>query len=151
MLYIHLDEVRTPRFLMDIDGYFNRNKEKKWFNDPYVKKIIKEIDNTVAVKDEYLESPVFGGISPVQLSTGCKALILAYEVNEVIYATWMGDNCVQLLLDMAEKKDVHIMLRHCLPMPYGIPLKIMFIDTNKIVTNYDDYVTEYYTIIQGGL
>lgn len=151
MLYIHLDEVRTPRFLMDIDGYFNRNKEKKWFNDPYVKKIIKEIDNTVAVKDEYLESPVFGGISPVQLSTGCKALILAYEVNEVIYATRMGDNCVPLLLDMAEKKDVHIMLRHCLPMPYGIPLKIMFIDTNKIVTNYDDYVTEYYTIIQGGL
>ena len=116
-----------------------------------MKKIIKEIDNTVAVKDEYLESPVFGGISPVQLSTGCKALILAYEVNEVIYATRMGDNCVPLLLDMAEKKDVHIMLRHCLPMPYGIPLKIMFIDTNKIVTNYDEYVTEYYTIIQGGL
>ena len=44
--------------------YFNRVKKKEWFNRSDIKQIIKEIDNTIAVKDEYLESPVYGGMSP---------------------------------------------------------------------------------------
>lgn len=38
--------------------HFNVNKEKDWFNRQDIKDVIYEIDKTVAVKDEYLESPV---------------------------------------------------------------------------------------------
>ena len=41
--------------------YFNYHKDRSWFNRDDVRQVIKEIDDTIAVKDEYLESPVFGG------------------------------------------------------------------------------------------
>lgn len=75
MLYIHVGQVERE-CIRTIDPYFNRNKSKDWFNRDDVKRIIKNIDLSVAVKDEYIESPVFGGMSPTKLSTGCKAVIL---------------------------------------------------------------------------
>ena len=44
--------------IKDPNSYFNLHKKKEWFNRPDVKEVIKELDNTIAVKDEYLESPI---------------------------------------------------------------------------------------------
>ena len=95
MLYIHVDEENTKNYIDGVDYFFNTTKQKDWFNDVTVKKIIKDIDNTIAVKDEYLESPIYGGMSPDRLSTGCKALILMLKTDEIIYATRCGDNCAK--------------------------------------------------------
>lgn len=146
MLYVHIDEAKTSNFILDIDNYFNLYKKKEWFNDPYVKKIIKEIDNTIAVKDEYLESPIFGGMSPERLSTGVKGLILLYETDEIIYGTRMGDNCNKFVFEMSNKKDIHVMLHHCMTPEYHAKFKACFVDTGKIVDNYDDFVWTYYDI-----
>ncbi len=40
------------------------------------KQIIHEIDDSTYVTGEYIESPVFGAISPKDLSTGCKAVLI---------------------------------------------------------------------------
>lgn len=98
MLYIHVDRKNTKEYLTAIDYYFNTHKNKDWSNDS------KEIDNTIAVKDEYLESPIFGGMAPERLSTGTKALILMYETDEIVFATRCGDNCAPIILDIAKKK-----------------------------------------------
>ena len=51
MLYIHVGQVERE-CIRTIDPYFNRNKSKDWFNRDDVKKIIKNIDLSIAVKDE---------------------------------------------------------------------------------------------------
>ena len=66
----------TEDCIRNVTGYFNTMKQKAWFNDPFVKSIIKEVDSSDAIKDEYIESPVFGAMSPDRLSCGCKAVIL---------------------------------------------------------------------------
>ena len=77
--------------IRNVTGFFSIYKKKEWFNDKNVKQIIKDIDDTIAVKDEYLESPVFGGMSPDRLSCGCKAVILmqvyenASSIKKVIH------------------------------------------------------------------
>ena len=53
--------------IKDPNSYFNLHKKKDWFNRQDIKEVIKEIDNTIAVKDEYLESPIFGGMAPERL------------------------------------------------------------------------------------
>ena len=146
MLYVHIDEAKTPKFILGIDYYFDLYKKKEWFNDPYVKKMIKEVDNTIAVKDEYLESPIFGGMSPMQLSTGVKGLILMYETDKIIYGTRMGDNCNKFVFEMSNHKDIHVMLHHCMLPPDDAKFKAYFVDTGEFADNYDDFVQTYYRI-----
>ena len=126
--------------------YFNRVKKKEWFNRSDIKQIIKEIDNTIAVKDEYLESPVYGGMSPERLSQGCKGVILLY-INPLcnIYATRCGDNCFPSILRLAEKTDVVITLHHMPRLPLvGYDVEMM--DTRKIVSGYKEMLLEYGSI-----
>lgn len=113
MLKVHVSSDYPSNCIRNVNGYFNLNKKKDWFNNDLVKRIIKEIDNTDAIKDEYLESPVFGAISPDKLSCGCKAVILmAVLDNKIIYATKCGNNCVQMILEVAKFKDVEISLHY---------------------------------------
>lgn len=149
MLYIHVDNDKTKNVIRSVDYYFNSHKKKEWFNDPFVKRIIKEIDNTIAVKDEYMESPVFGGMSPDRLSTGCKALILMYLTDEIVFATRCGDNCAPYILEIAKKKDLHIMLNHCMRFPREIPFDAIFVDSNVKTTNGLEYFKEYYRVRKG--
>jgi Uri superfamily endonuclease len=75
MLYVYVDSVPKD-CIVRVTPYFNLHKEKEWFSDPFVRKVIQEIDRCEVVKDEYIESPIWGGVSPERLSGGCKALIV---------------------------------------------------------------------------
>lgn len=87
------------------NGYFDLYKKKEWLNNEYAKKYIKEIDDSVHVKDEYIESPVYGGISPRDLSSGCKCLIMLAVLDGCnVYASRMGDNCAKFILELAEER-----------------------------------------------
>lgn len=123
-------------------GYFDVNKEKDWFNNELSKKFIKEIDKSIAVKDEYIESPVFGAISPERLSSGCKCLILLSVLDDCnIYASRMGDNCSKYILELAEIKDITITLHHMMMFPEE--MKAIMMDTGKVVNSRGEYVKEY--------
>ena len=110
MLHIYVKEPKS--LIKSVDSWFNRNKTKDWFNRQDVKDVILKIDNTRAVKDEYLESPVFGAISPDKLSTGCKALILMIIQDRPVYATKCGDNCVESIVQIGKGKELYICLHH---------------------------------------
>lgn len=130
------------RCIVEPNSFFNLNKKKEWFNDPYVKKIIKDIDNTIAVKDEYLESPIFGGMSPERLSSGCKCLIMLYKMDGInIYASRCGDNCSDYILDIAKNKDITITLHHL--MVFNKDFEANILDTGAIVNNRSEYIDEY--------
>lgn len=144
MLRIHIKGFEED-CIRNVTGYFNFNKKKEWFNQPRVKEIIKNIDDTVAVKDEYLESSIFGGISPERLSCGCKAVILMEVLEGVnVYATKCGDNCVPDIIEIASRKDLTITLHH--PMRFPDDFNAYIIDTSKYVHSRKEFIDEYYRI-----
>lgn len=123
-------------------AYFNMYKKKEWFNRADVKQVIKEIDNTIAVKDEYLESPIYGGMAPERLSQGCKAVILLY-INPTcnVYATRTGNNCIPSILRLADKTDVIVTYHHLPRMPRDV--KAEFLDSGVIVNDAKEFLKEY--------
>lgn len=114
-------------------------------------KVIKAIDNCEVVKDEYIESPVWGGIAPERLSVGVKALILMCVLSSVnIYATKCGDNCAPYIIELSKKQDVTITLKHY--MRFACDFDTVMMDTRKEVHSLKVYLIESLTIagITGG-
>ena len=128
--------------IKDPKSYFNLHKKPNWFNNEWVKKVIKEIDNVNAIKDEYMESPVFGAMSPERLSPGCKCLILLYAKPDCnVYASRCGDNCAKYILELAEEKDITITLHDGMIFTKDFTARIL--DTNKLITTGFEYIREY--------
>lgn len=142
MLYIHLTE--PDNCITKVDYWFNRHKANSWFNKDLVKEIIRGIDKTEAIKDQYLESPVLGGMSPDRLSTGCKAVITMLVQDRPVYASCCGDNCASWILRVADERDVHIYLAHC--MQFQSDFEVIFAETGTKTSSYKEYVHEYYKI-----
>ena len=141
MLYINVGEIPKD-CIVNVNSYFNRKKKRDWFNRHDVKDIILGIDNSVAVKDEYIESPVFGGMSPDRLSGGCKAVILMAVTDLPIYATKCGDNCIPYIVRLSEVKDIHITLHHCMRFPREF--NAIMEQTGERISNWEEWVNAYY-------
>lgn len=136
MLKIHVGplegQIRNP------SNYFDGVFRTEWFEDPFVKRICKEIDDTDVSSAYQMSNPLWGPTNCKLLSTGAKNLILAYETNEIIYATCMGDNCSSLLLEISEQKDLTIVLEHILQ--FNRDFTALFINNNKTINTNLDYV-----------
>lgn len=127
--------------------YFKFNKKKEWFNRQDVKDIIKEIDDSIAVKDEYIESPMFGGMSPDRLSHGCKTVILACVIPDInVYASRCGDNCFPILNRLAQNRNIDITLHHLPRMPKDI--HAIFVDSGVEVKNNKQFIAEYLKVTE---
>lgn len=134
--------------IVNIRDYFNIFKEKEWFNKPVVKRIIKNIDKSDAIQDEFIQSPVLGAISPQALSDGCKAVILMEVLDDtVIYGSRCGDNCIPDILEIASRKDITIILHHAMKFPSKFDAYL--IDINKYVHSKEEFINEYYKFIRG--
>lgn len=143
MLKIHICEDFPDDCITSVDGYFRRHKKKEWFNRQDVKDMIWGIDKTKAVRDEYLESPVYGAIAPERLSTGCKATILLAVLDDPhVYGTRCGDNCIPYILKIAENKDITITLHHCMQFPDK--LNAYIIESDTYIGSMEDFIDEYY-------
>ena len=144
MLYIQCKGSESTDCITAIDSYFNRHKDKDWFNNQLVKDIIFDIDKSNAVKDEYIESPIFGGMSPERLSTGCKGVILSIFTDRPIYGTSCGDNCSKWFYEVSKNKDVHLVLHHCMKFPDNFTA--IMEDTVEIISSDEEFVSAYYRI-----
>ena len=97
--------------ILSVDIYFNNTYDEVWFDDPFVRKIVSEVDDSEVQDRQCIISPVLGQIPPERLSGGAKALILLYEEDE-FYTDLIvcGRNCERLILDIAEKRDIRCSL-----------------------------------------
>lgn len=136
MLHLYVGEldgvIRNP------SAYFDNQLDTSWFEDPFVKRICNEVDNTEVVSAYQMSNPVWGPINCRLLSTGAKNLILADKTNEIIYATCMGDNCSDLLLEIADKKDLTISLQHI--MHFSRDFVAHILNTNSMIYTLQEYV-----------
>lgn len=97
--------------ILNVDMYFNNTYDDEWFDDEFVKRIVKEIDGSEVSDRQLIISPVLGQIPPERLSGGAKTLILLYETED-FYTDLIvcGSNCEDILLDIGEEKDVRCSL-----------------------------------------
>ena len=94
-------------------AYFKYDYEDDWITDPFVKEMIKDVDKSMALACEVIDSPILGKILPVELSGDVKTLILVkFEKDKVFNASTCGDNCAKRLLKIAEVEDRTVNLRH---------------------------------------
>lgn len=114
-------------------SYFKYDYEDEWIVDPFVKKIILDVDHSTVLDSGVIDSPVLGKIPPLGLSGGVKTLILVkFNTTKVFNASTCGDNCAKWLLKIAEKEDRTINLRHL--MDFGDePFMIHILNTNQTV------------------
>ena len=104
------------------------------------------VDSSEYIDGEYIQSPVFGGISPRDLSTGCKALlILLNEPDKIVSGDRMGDNCYPVLFEMAKNADYTITLSHIIDFRRMEPFEFKNARTGKLITNSKEFLQEYVT------
>lgn len=112
--------------------YFNFEHEKNWCDSELAKAIIRDVDLSEHIKDEYVESPIYGGMPVTKLSSGCKALlILLNQDNVIMNGARMGDNCSKWLLEIAKIKDITITLDHSMKFPE--PFEILSVNSGIIL------------------
>ena len=126
-----------------IDNYFDNWYEDEWMKDSDVCSIIKDIDKSTVLSASAVDSPIFGVMPITKISGGSKALILALKTDLVIWSPYLGDNCTEWLLKIAETKDVVVFIdKHY--------LKAICIDNDVITTTYNDYLEVLFNRFNGG-
>lgn len=109
-------------------GYFDAEYDETWFQTQLAKDIIKGIDLSEYIDGDYIKSPVFGGMSPTRLSTGCKGcLLLLNRPDLVVSGERFGDNCFEWLSKIGEQQDITITLCHFL-MDDNIPMHAVVVN-----------------------
>lgn len=138
MLNIYYGEM--PEAIYNPSVYFKNTYEDAWITDELSKKMIQDVDKSTVIGPRVIDSPVLGGITPRELSGGVKTLILINQVPDKIFnASACGDNCAKWLLDMGEKKDITVNLRHLMDFGNG-DFSIRILNTDQIVHNMEELV-----------
>lgn len=113
--------------------------EDSWFDDPIVRQIVKDIENGEVISANAIKVEPYGVINCTQLSSTCRNLILAYELDDVlINATYCGDSAGAWLMRLGDMKDVSISLNYPLDFPEGI--RALILNDNSKVTCRRDYL-----------
>lgn len=138
MLKIYYGDIDNAIF--NTDNYFKYDYEDEWIIDPFVKKMIADVDRSTVLDSGIIDSPILGKIPPVNLSGGVKTLILVkFEKDKIFNASTCGDNCAKWLLEIAKNEDRTINLHHV--MDFGDdPFEICVLNTNQIVHSMDELV-----------
>ena len=118
--------------------FFKNSYSDDWITDELSKKMIRDVDKSEVIGPRIIDSPVLGGITPRELSGGVKTLICIYKrPNRVFNASACGDNCAKWLLEIGERQDVTINLRHL--MDFGEKeFMIKVLNTDQTVHNMDE-------------
>ena len=121
-------------------AYFKYDYEDSWIVDPFVEKMIQDIDQSTVLDSGVIDSPVLGKIPPTGLSGGVKTLILVkFERNKIFNTSTCGDNCAKWLLKIAETEDRTINLRHLMDFGSG-SFNIRILNTDQIVHSMEELV-----------
>ena len=123
------------------DVYFNNTYEDEWLNDEFVKHIIRTIDKS-ELNGKNIISPILGSISVERMSGGSKTCILIYKTDRVVYATGCGDNCIPIIEEILNIKDITINLRHWMEFSNSVyPIKC--VNSGKVCHNRTELFDEY--------
>lgn len=142
MLYITFKKPKDfTSWIRFAPKYFAAWQDISIIEDPFVKKMILDVDKSEVISKNLIISPVFGPMAPEHLSGGVKALILMYAQDKPVWATGCGDNCSKWILEISKKKDLTIVLHHRMVFPDSINAKCL--DTGDEIHSQLDFEKEW--------
>lgn len=134
------------------DNYFDFNYEKEWLIDDFAVKIIKDIEKGEVIGGQVILTEMFGAISPRDISTGVKTLLLLkyYEGDLIFNGSQMGENCIKYLVEIAREHPVNIILFNIPNLDDIENAEFNYIDNNFTLTNSEMFsdITGKYLIEQ---
>lgn len=128
--------------ILNIDVYFNHTFEYEWLDDQFVKDMIKDIDNSIVLSNQCIQSPVLGQIPPEKLSGGVKACIIIYKLNEIVDLVVCGENCEPWLSKIFELKDCRVSMSGYDLSFKDLPIRGICENDNSYIDNYKDWVNK---------
>ena len=118
--------------------FFKNSYSDDWITDELSKEMIRDVDKSEVIGPRIIDSPVLGGITPRELSGGVKTLICIYKrPDRVFNASACGDNCAKWLLEIGERQDVTINLRHLMYFGENV-FSVKVLNTDQTVHNMDE-------------
>lgn len=145
MLYVFADslcKLVEEKIVYNVPPVFGVFKEDWWFDDPLIKRVIKDIDH----KDvdggnavELLASRY--QMMPDRLCGGTKTLCLIKFTPVILTMTLMGENCYKYLFEITRNEDRRIaMTSFCMFTDEDLGnTKIYFENTGTICTNHWEF------------
>lgn len=143
MLKVYIGQ--KPGGLGKPDAWFDIEMDKELLLTDFAKNAIKVIDKSTVLGKNVIESPIFGGIPPMQLSTGVKNVILAkFHPEFVINWVYMGRNCLPFLMDIANESDIEVSAGcYYDPYSYGYKGDIEILNDGSIVHGTTEFAIAY--------
>ena len=114
MLYIYssLKSIDRKKFVNDVEIFFNFDLAYNLKTDEAINKILKTIDGANIINGNVVETK-FGVTTLSNLSTGCKALIIAWlNQSLTVNFTEVGDNVVELAVELSKDRVLHLYTRN---------------------------------------
>lgn len=129
--------------LFNLDLEFEEYYEPSWLNNEFNIRILKEVDNAILCPSGLCDADEQDRtFSIYEISTGSKALMICNMLPKIrIWGTIFGDNCTDLLLEIAERNDVTIYLCHLLEFNPD-KFRAFSLTKQKEYENYREYVLE---------
>ena len=111
MLYIYTSkDNKNTVFDADLVFYLNLpDIVKRYESNERVLRVLREIDGMTETMGDYIIAK-YGSVSLGDLSTGCKACMLAVLYNDryVVSADEMGYNCIKVLAEISKEMDIKL-------------------------------------------
>ena len=142
MLKIYYGKMENA--IYNTSQYFDNSYLDSWITNDFSKKIIKTIDKASVLSPQAVDSKILGVIPVTKLSGGTKTLLLMYnEPKKVFNASTCGDNCSNMILEIAKevKDDLIINLHHLMDFKKK-KFEIEIMNSHKIVHNIEELILE---------
>lgn len=124
---------------LNIEDYFFGAFLPEWLENPLVKEMILDIDNSTVTSPYCIQNDILGQIAPYYLSGGVKSLILMLY-DDAFYTDLLvlGENCSKWLGAISKQKDITCCIsNYDLPFP-NVPFKRL--NDNKILSTNEDWI-----------
>lgn len=107
MLNLWIDGPKGLDYIYSAGIIFEAEYESEWIEEPIISDMILDVDKSKVVSGNIIDNPILGMITPLQISGGVKALIMASHDSSRIYnLSSCGDNCSKWALRLAKDTDI---------------------------------------------
>lgn len=136
---INDDILKNPSYIDNPRVWFDNQGGCHYVTGELERAIIKDIDGSTVINENFVENPIFGGIPIEKISTTSKtAILVKNQPDKIFNGSRMGDNAAPWLLKIGDIENVTIRLGYL--MKFQEPFKIRIVNSDTTVSTWRDYV-----------
>lgn len=118
MLKIYTDSSMSSKdYLLDVEAEFDIDEPiiESMYTDDLSVSILEKMEGMTSRNGKYIEAK-FGTVSIMDISTGCKGLLLCVTRNNdcIVNIDEMGNNAIKLLAEISMNKDIEVVTHQVL-------------------------------------